>query len=153
MEQKYSCTGPVNSITTHLYVKKGQKFVEIDHEGITSYQIIQTRIPRHEDRCRFKTCVAFPEIGLYKIDLYIDQVFALEYFVNNQKKCACSVPQICNPFHEQMFVPIKPKCILSNAKNGVIIRFAVSKKKSNFIWEIIKLKNDKNFEKEKWPDY
>ena len=54
LEQKYSCIGSIDSVSFKIFIKNDQKFVEIDTEGISSYQIIQTKIPNHEDRCRFK---------------------------------------------------------------------------------------------------
>ncbi|KAK8860569.1 hypothetical protein M9Y10_012234 [Tritrichomonas musculus] len=148
VEQIYSCNGPIDWISFNVYKKNANQFTQIETDGITSYEIIQPKIPKHPERCRFRTNISFPEKGLYKVNLYIDGPCALTYYVNNLVKSSISVPILCNPFHDSKFIPISPKRILSSVRHGVaLIRFAVSPKRSNLLWDIIKLSDQNSLDK------
>lgn len=144
LEQIYSCTGPSDWISMQIFKKNGNQFSQISSDGITSYEIIQKRLPKHPERCRFITSIAFPEKGFYQVKLFIDGPHALTYFVNSLTRSSIPVPLKYNPFHESKFIPIAPKRILSTVKHGVaLIRFAVSPKRSAILWDITRL-SDQN---------
>ncbi|KAK8893052.1 hypothetical protein M9Y10_030311 [Tritrichomonas musculus] len=148
IEQTYSCVGPIDDITFELFIQKENGFSQIATDGLTSYETIQTKLPRHPERCRFKCYLLFPQIGLYKCDMYIDTKPTLTFYVKNhkEKEKSDSIPIQFNAFHENKFIPINPKYILTTVENGVIIRFAVSKKHSNILWKIIKLDDENGFD-------
>lgn len=151
VEQFYNCNGPIEFISFKIYVQKKVKkstvFSQIDQNGITSYQVVKPKLHRHPDKARFRTCISFPKEGFYKVDLYIDGPNELTYFVKALKKSSGSVRCILNPFHESRFIPISPKTVSSVVTGGyAIIRFAVVPKKSNLLWNIVKLKKNDSFE-------
>ncbi|KAK8854318.1 hypothetical protein M9Y10_016878 [Tritrichomonas musculus] len=149
LEQIYSCDGPIDWIQIHLYKKNSNSFNEIQSNGITSYEIIQRKLPNHPERCRFICNIAFPEKGFYEIEIYIDGPRVLKFYVNSLSKCSTSVPLQLNPFHDSKFIPISPKRILSTVKHGVaLIRFAVSPKRSGLLWNIFKLTDSNSFAKD-----
>lgn len=147
VEQVYSCKGPVDWISIHLFKKNNDgSFSQVSGSGITSYQIIQKKMSKHPERTRFKTNIALQEEGTFQVKLFIESPFATEYFVNNLKKCSMSVPLTYNPFHECRFIPITPKKILTEINKGyALIRFAVIPKRSDLLWSIIKLENENGF--------
>lgn len=151
VEQIYSCVGPIKWITIKLFKKNyfynsKNGFSQISNEGITSYEIIQKSIPNHPERTRFRTNISLPDEGVYKVKLFIDSPFATEYFVTNLKRSEQSVPVTYNPFHESKFIPILPKKLVTTIKNGyALIRFAVSPKWSDVLWDIIKLTDQNSF--------
>ncbi|KAK8891125.1 hypothetical protein M9Y10_028330 [Tritrichomonas musculus] len=150
--QIYSCIAPINWIQIHLYKQDPSNkeiFTEVPNESITSYEVVQEMIPNHHDRCRFRTNIAFQEEGFYKVEIFIDGPLQISYFVNNLAKSELPVPISYNPFHKSKFIPIKPTRMLSKVKHGVaLIRFAVSQKQSEIIWNIIKLVNEDTFVEE-----
>lgn len=149
VEQIYSCKGPVNNISITLYQKNDKKFTEISSEGITSYEIVQPKLNRHQDRCRFRTNISFPEEGIFKVDLFIDSTKVLTYFVNNLVKCTISVPVTFNVFHDAKFIPIIPRRVVSSVRRGVaLIRLAVSSERSTILWDIKKLSDENGFSDE-----
>lgn len=140
VEQTYSCTGPIDFASFKIYQLKENTLYEIRADSISSYQIVQSQLPKHPERCRFKTSIAFPDKGFYKVDLYLDKPHILTYFVNCLTKSSLSAELNYNSFHESKFVPIAPTRILTQVKNGyAIIRFAVIPKRSDLIWDIEKL--------------
>lgn len=150
VSQIYSCVAPVNWIQIHLHKQDTDDktvFTEIPNENITSYEIVQEAIPNHSERCRFRANIAFQEEGVYKVEVYIDSPLQVSFFVNNHGKSEIPVPLTYNPFHESRFIPIRPSRVLSKVRHGVaLIRFAVSVQKSEILWNIIKLKNENNFD-------
>lgn len=154
VEQVYSCNGPIGWISIQLFKKNNLKgdggFTQIPGEGITSYEIIQRKMPNHPERTRFKTHISFMEEGVYQVKLFIESPFATEYFVKNLKKSDKSVPLTYNPFHESKFIPISPKKTVMQITDGyALIRFAVCPKRSRLLWNIVKLddQNGFNFQK------
>lgn len=148
LEQIYSCNGPIDCISFTILLKTNNKFIEIPNDGIIGYQILQKKIPKHPERCRFRVNIAFPQKGLFLIEMYINNFCELEYYVNNLSKSSLSIPIDYNPWNEPKFIPILPKTILTQIKsNYAIIRFAVSPKRSEICWKIIKLFNNNSFEK------
>lgn len=145
--QTYSCNGPVDKVNFNIYVKnKDLKYDEISINGITSYEIIQMYLPKHHNRCRFKTYIILPNPGYYKIELFINTKFELRYYVNNLNPCNKKIPIFYNPFNDHHFISLNPKSVLSSVDDGIkIIRFVVSKKRSDFIYEIQKLDDEDSF--------
>ena len=149
LEQIYSCTYPINNISMNLYRKNSKKFTKISSDGITSYEIIQPKILKRPDRCRFKTNIAFPKKGFYKVELIFDSKNVLTYYVDNPVQSTASVPIVFNPFHDSKFIPIIPKRILSAVRHGVaLIRFAVEVEHSSLLWDIKKLTDQNSFDDE-----
>lgn len=76
--------------------------------------------------------------------MYIDSLKVLNYFIIVPQKNEGSIPVTLNYFHDSKFIQMTPKTVLSEVVNGVvIIRFAVAIKRSDILWDIIKL-NDQN---------
>ena len=148
LEQIYSCVGPIDFISFRLYLKKNNTFYQISEEGIIGYEIIQKRLPKHPERCRFRVSIAFPQKGFYKIEMFIDTNEAVEYYVNNLEKSSISIPLSTNCWQDQKFIPIIPKKVLTNINlSYAVIRFAVSPKRSGVLCRIFKLNNKNSFEK------
>lgn len=140
VEQFYSCTGPIDFVNFKIFVKKKKTFEQIDSEGISSYVIVKTRLPKHTERCRFQTAIGLPAKGFYHIQMFIDGPFAIEYYVNSLQKCSISIPLKVNLYHEQKFIPITPKTVLTSVTTGyALIRFAVAPKRADLLWDIVKL--------------
>lgn len=141
LKQIYSCRAPIQWIQIYLYLQQTKgTFERIESDGITSYEIVQYSLPNHEDRCRFVTNIAFPQIGFYKVELYVNSYLELTYFVDCKSESHESVPVRCNQFHEQKFIPISPQYTRSQVRHGVaLIRFAVSSQRSSLMWNIYKL--------------
>lgn len=148
--QIYSCIAPVGWIK--ISIQKQDEaypdvFNEIQSDTLSSYEIVQEMIPNHPERCRIRTNVSLPDEGLYKIDVFIDSLHQVTYFVNNKAKSEMPIPLTYNPFNKAKFIPIKPSRLLSRVKRGVaLIRFAVSIQKSDILWNIIKLNDDDGFD-------
>lgn len=150
VSQIYSCVAPINWIQIHLHKQDEfdkNDFNEIPNDNITSYEIVQEGIPNHSERCRFRANIAFPEEGLYKVEVYIDGPLQVSFFVDSHSKSRIPVPLNYNPFHESRFIPIRPTRVLSKVKHGVaLIRFAVCVNKSEILWNIIKLADENGFD-------
>ena len=147
LEQFYSCTGPIDYVNYKIFVKKKNSFNKIESDAISSYEIITPKLPKHPERCRFRTCISLPNKGFYLIKMFIDGPQAIEYYVNCLKKSTISVPVKCNLFHESKFIPIIPKTILTQVENGyALIRFAVKPKRSSLLWDITKLAKQNSLE-------
>ena len=145
VEQTYSCVSPFNNIDFKIYKKEISNFKQIQStNGITSYEVIEKKIKNHPERCRFISYIVFQEDGFYEVEMYIDSLKVLNYFVIVPQKNEGSIPVTLNYFHDSKFIQMTPKTVLSEVVNGVvIIRFAVAIKRSDILWDIIKL-NDQN---------
>ncbi|KAK8883670.1 hypothetical protein M9Y10_042767 [Tritrichomonas musculus] len=95
LEQTYSCLSPVENINFKLFLKDGENFIKISDE-FCSFCIVQNKLPRHPDRCRFKTLITFPDVGLYKVEMYINCHLALDYYVNSLKSGIITVADVYN---------------------------------------------------------
>lgn len=145
ISQTYSCVSPINHVYFKIYKKESQNLKQINsNDGITSYEVIEKRIKKHKDRCRFISYILFQEEGFYEVEMYIDSLKILNYFVNVPEKSEGSIPVTFNYFHDSKFIPIYPKTVLTKVIDDIsIIRFAVAIKRSDILWDIVKL-NDQN---------
>ena len=77
LSQIYSCTSPINWIQINLLKRDPfdlENFDEIECENITSYEVVQQMIPNHQDRCRIRTNISFPEEGYYRVEVFVDSI-------------------------------------------------------------------------------
>lgn len=145
LEQTYSCIAPINKISAKIFIKKNDCFYRITEQEIFSYDIIQKKLPKHPERCRFRTSISFPQKGFYRVEMFIDTHMTLCFYVDNLMKCTESVPVGCDPWNK--FIPITPTNICSHIKtNYALIRFTISSKKSNILWEMNKINKKDDIE-------
>ena len=128
LEQSYSCNNPPKSVKFNIQKLESNKYVNVDSDGIASYEIIQKGMPNQPERLKFRTFISFPEKGQYKIELIINGRNELTYNVDAVSKSSQKVPIDSTPFNIYKFVPIIPKSILTTVTEGVAyFRFAASK--------------------------
>jgi hypothetical protein len=114
-----------------LFRLKGITFYP-QNDIYTGNRIVQSPIPAAPDRCRFLAFVAFPEVGLLKIQMFLNTDIAWEGFVDN-KQIFSQMPFMDSVDSKIQFIPILPKGKLSHASNGVaFVRFSVAKEYARF---------------------
>ena len=80
--QTYSCKSPIQKVEFKIFKRNDHVFKRISIDGTTSYEVIETKIKNHKERCRFITYIVFQEEGFYEVEMYIDSFKVLNYFVN-----------------------------------------------------------------------
>lgn len=132
LKMQFSCLKPLESITCKVFPceQAGDKRGIPNNELFTGYEIVQQSIPADENRCRFNIHIVFPQIGLFKIHIFINLIQSWECFVNNLQPYT-SIPFLHYYFLEESFIPILPKSTLTPIHDGIaVIRFLVSMKHS-----------------------
>jgi hypothetical protein len=105
----------------------------------TGSDIVQPSIPIAQNRCRFLTHTAFPEIGLFKIVLFVNTKGIFEYLVDN-KQVSLKIPFLNYKIPFLKFLPIEPKSAMTTITNGIaFVRFIISSKRSDFWVKVTKM--------------
>jgi hypothetical protein len=142
IDMQFSCLNPVEQINPCIYKKDGNRWIEINRSIYSFCEIIQKSIPDSPERCRFIVHLAFPSVGLFKIEIYINGLEERNLYINNKIPCE-SIPFLNYNESDTKFIPITPKSSITNINNGfAIIRFAVLKKRSELVLNIFHLNDD-----------
>lgn len=95
LEQTYSCLSPIENVHFNLFLRDGENFNKLS-DDFCSFRIVQYSLKKHPDRCRFKTYITFPEIGFYKVEMFINYHCELTYYVNSLKSGTISLIDVYN---------------------------------------------------------
>lgn len=144
----FSCLNVIESIHMELQYFNNTEWIEQNRFMFTGVDIVQSTIPSSPKRCRLISHVAFPEIGLFQVFMFVNSIKVFECFVDNNK-VSDHIPFLSYNMPNLKFFPISPKSTLTKVeKEYFLVRFLISSKKSNFIINAKKVSR-KNWKNEK----